>query len=494
MMLVLTILAPLLGAVAALRAGRRAPTVAMLALGTAIVFLLDAWLRRTGASPWAAEVSIDWIAPLGVQFRLALDGLALALSLLTILLGMAGLSIASYEIKSNLGAFTALYLAALAGILGVFLAQDLFLFFVFYEVMLVPAYFLLTHWGDDKQGRAATTFFIFTQTSGLVLLVSILGLVGLHAGNGGELTFDPAKLIATADGTVAGTLIVLGIFIAFAVKLPVVPFHTWQAPTYAAAPASVGILLAGLMSKAGAYGLLRFAAPLLPESTAILAPAAMILACISLVYCAVLAFGQTDIKRMIAYSSAGHLAFIVLGVFSQNDLAYAGVVATMLAHALSVSGLFILAGYLEQSTGKRDFDALGGVWSSAPRTGALAIALAMATLGLPGLGNFVGEFLVLLGTFRVQPGAAMVGAAGAVLSAIYALALLQRAFFGRPANASVKVAEAPRAALAVLALLVAALLWLGVHPQPALDLTAPAGNPLLVEAAHNTEESRVAQR
>lgn len=493
MMLLLTILAPLAGAAAALRAGRRAPAVAMLFLGAAFIFLMDAWLRRSGGTPWAAEISVPWIASLGVQFRLALDGLALALSLLTIVLGIAGLSIASREIKANLGPFCALYLATLAGILGVFLAQDLLLFFVFYEIMLVPAYFLLTHWGDDRQGRAATTFFIFTQTSGLVLLVGIAALAGIHA-SGGEITFDPAKLAGTADGTAAGTLILLCFFIAFAVKLPVVPFHTWQAPTYAAAPASVGILLAGLMSKAGAYGLLRFGAGLFPESTAILAPAAMILACVSLVYCAVLAFAQQDAKRMIAYSSAGHLAFIVLGVFANNDLAYAGVVATMLAHALSVSGLFILAGYLEQSTGKRTFDALGGVWGSAPRTGALAIVLAMATLGLPGLGNFIGEFLVLVGTFSVAPAVAAIGALGAVLSAIYALAFLQRAFLGRAPAAAGPVAEAPRATLAVLALLVAALLWLGVHPQPALDLAAPAGNPLRAEATHTMEGARVAQR
>jgi NADH-quinone oxidoreductase subunit M len=472
MMILLTLLVPIAGAIAAARAGKRAPQVGLIALGAAFVILLDAWLRQPGGGPWAAEFDAVWIAPLGVHFRLALDGLSFALAVLTLGLGAAGLYIARGEITARIGAFTALYLLALTGILGVFLAQDLFLFFVFYEIMLVPAYFLLTLWGDDKQGRAATTFFIFTQTSGLALLVSILGLVLIHA-RGAEMTFDPALLAGTADGTLAGAVILFGFFIAFAVKLPVVPFHTWQAPAYAAAPASVGILLAGLMSKAGAYGLIRFAAPLLPQSTAQYAPAAMTLACVSLVYCAVLALGQKDLKRLIAYSSAGHLAFVVLGVAAQNELGHAGAVATMLAHALSVSGLFIIAGYLERATGTRDLDALGGLWTRAPRTGALAIVLTMATLGLPGLGNFIGEFLTLLGVFKVLPAAAMVGAAGAVLGAIYALVMLQRAFLGPVAERARAAGEAPREALVVLAILVAALLWLGVRPQAALDLTAP---------------------
>jgi len=484
MMLLLTILTPIVGAFLALRAGRKAQQLGIGVLGLALILLLNAWSLGAGApeGAWTAEVSLPWINALGVRLHFALDGLALVLSLLTLLLGAAGLLVARGEIRTGQGGFTALYLLTLAGLLGVFLAQDLFVFFVFYEVMLVPAYFLLTHWGEDRQGRAATTFFIFTQTSGLLLLISILVLNVYHARATGVWTFDAATLVGTADGTGIGMLILLGFAIAFAVKLPVVPFHTWQAPTYAAAPASVGILLGGIMSKAGAYGLLRFAAPILPESTAALAPAAMILACVSLVYCSVLAYGQRDIKRLIAYSSAGHLAFVVLGVFAQNEYGYAGAVATIVAHAVSVSGLFVIAGYLEKTSGTRDLDALGGIWHAAPRTGALAIALAMATLGLPGLGNFIGEFLVLLGTFRVMPGAAVVGACGAVLGAVYALLLLQRTFLGATTARSKDIGEAPRPTIALLAVFVVVLLWLGVRPQALLDLTAPERSPLLVEA------------
>lgn len=472
MMLLLAILAPLAGAVVAARSGRRAPTVGLLTLGVTLVFLLDAWLRRTGdvATPFDAV----WIAPLGVHFHLGMDAFSFGLALLTLFLGAAGLAVAPFEIKRNAAAFTALYLAALAGILGVFLARDLFLFFVFYEVMLIPAYFLLTLWGEDKHGGAATTFFIFTQTSGLVLLLSLLALHLLHARDTGVLTFDPTLLAGTVDGTPGGVLILLGFFIAFAVKLPVVPFHTWQAPTYATAPAPVGILLAGLMSKAGAYGLLRIALPLLPQSAAALAPAAMVLATISLLYCAVLAFAQTDMKRLIAYSSAGHLAFVVLGAFSMNEYGQAGAIATIFAHALSVSGLFILAGYLEHAAGSRQLDALGGLWTRAPRTGALAIMVAMATVGLPGLGNFVGEFLALLGTFFVHPWLAVAGAFGAVLGAIYVLTLLQRAFFGPVAIGARDAHEAPQAVMFVLVVLVVALLWLGLRPQTTLNLAGPA--------------------
>jgi NADH-quinone oxidoreductase subunit M len=469
MTLLLSLIVPFVGGLGLLRTGRRAPQAGLLVLAAALILLLDAWFRRTGAQ---AEFDVVWIAPFGVHFHLFLDGLSLALSLLTLALGAAGLVIAQREITHNIAAFSALYLLTLTGILGVFLARDLFLFFVFYEVMLVPAYFLLTQWGDDKHGRASTTFFIFTQTSGLVLLLSILGLALIHAG-GGPLTFDAGALAGTADGTAAGVLILVGFFIAFAVKLPVVPFHTWQAPTYASAPASVGILLAGLMSKAGAYGLLRFGVDLLPQSAAALAPAALVLGAISLLYCSVLAFGQQDIKRLIAYSSAGHLAFVVLGAFALNDLGRSGAIATMLAHALSVSGLFIVAGYLEQNAGSRNLNALGGALTRAPHTGALAIALAMATLGLPGLGNFVGEFLALIGTFQSSPRVAVAGAFGAVLGAVYTLVLLQRAIFGPVSPGLKESGEAPRATLWVLAALVVALLWLGVRPQAALDLTQP---------------------
>lgn len=484
MMLILTLLTPILGAFSALRSGRKAQQFGIGVLGLALILLLNAWFEGSGAAEgaWRSEVSLPWISSMGVRLHFALDGLSLVLSLLTLLLGAAGLYQSRTEIRTGQGGFTALYLLTLGGLLGVFLAQDLFVFFVFYEIMLVPAYFLLTHWGEDRQGRAATTFFIFTQTSGLLLLVSILVLNLYHARATGEWTFDAATLIGTADGTGIGMLILLGFFIAFAVKLPLVPFHTWQAPTYAAAPASVGILLGGIMSKAGAYGLLRFAAPLLPESTTAFAPTAMILACVSLVYCSVLAYGQRDLKRLIAYSSAGHLAFVVLGVFAQNEYGYAGVVATIVAHAVSVSGLFVLAGYLEQSSGTRDLDALGGIWQKAPRTGALAIVIAMATLGLPGLGNFIGEFLVLLGTFRVSPGAAAVGACGAVLGAVYALLILQRSFLGSTTPRSSESAEAPRQTLILLATFVVVLLWLGLRPQCLLDLTAPERSPLLAES------------
>ena len=205
----------------------------------------------------------------------------------------------------------------------------------------------------------------------------------------------------------------------------------------------------------------------------------MILACVSLVYCAVVAYGQRDLKRLIAYSSAGHLAFVVLGAFALNDIGYAGAVATMIAHALSVSGLFIIAGYLERNAGSRQLDALGGFFTRAPRTSGLAIVLVMATLGLPGLGNFVGEFLTLLGTFRVLPGAAMVGAVGAVLGAIYALLILQRAFFGPVAAQATQAEEAPQSTLWALAVLSVLLVWLGLCPQRALDVTRPADNPLL---------------
>jgi len=479
MMLFLVLLLPLAGGVVAWRSGRNAQAIGMGALGLTAIILLDLWRRSeaVGGDLWRLEASLPWIAPLGVHLSLGVDGLSLALTLLTLFLGAIGLWASTAEDHPRRGAFTFCYLASLTGILGVFLSTDLFAFFVFYEVMLVPAYFLLTLWGKDGEGKAAIKFFIFTQTSGLLLLLSILAL-GLSQGPpSGGLSFNALQLAQLPDQGLTSLLILLGFFIAFAVKLPIVPFHTWQAGTYAAAPASVGILLAGLMSKAGAYGLIRFAVPLLPEAAKSLAPAAIILAAISLVYCGWTALGQRDIKRLIAYSSAGHLAFIVLGVFALNELGYAGAVATLFAHALSVSGLFLLAGHVERSYGTTDLDGMGGLWNTAPRTGALAIVLLMATAGLPGLANFVGEFLTLLGVFRVMPVAAAVGALGALISAIYGLVLLQRVLFGP--RREVAATEAARSVIAPIAILVLLLLWLGLAPQFLLNLTTPRNNPML---------------
>ncbi|HOF89914.1 MAG TPA: NADH-quinone oxidoreductase subunit M, partial [Armatimonadota bacterium] len=262
-------------------------------------------------------------------------------------------------------------------------------------------------------------------------------------------------------------------FVAFAVKLPAFPLHTWLPDAHTEAPTAGSLLLAGLLLKTGAYGLIRFILPLFPEAAAAFAPIAMTLGVIGILYGAVLAFAQTDFKRMVAYTSVSHLGFVLLAVFAMNLLALQGAVVQMLAHGFSTGALFVLAGALQERLHTRDLRRMGGLWTLMPRMGAVALFFAMAALGLPGLGNFVAEFLILLGAYRANMPLAALAAVGLVFATIYALWLLQRAFYGPVASEGAPRDLRPRETL-IFAVMMAALLWLGLFPQPVLDAAAPA--------------------
>lgn len=438
--------------------------------------LLRLWANWTSpARPggiWNVETNVPWIPRFGINFHLGADGLSLLMAGLTVFLGFIAVAASWSEVRERTGAFHFNLLAALAGLLGVFFAADLFLFFVCYEVMLVPMYFLIYLWGQDPHGRASTKFIIFTQAGGLLMLLSILGLYYAHGSATNHYTMDYAELLHT-PGASGSTLLLLGFVLAFIVKLPAVPFHSWQPDTYAAAPTGGGIVLSGLMAKAGAYGLLRFAIPLFPEAAHRLAPCAMLIAVVGIIYGAVLAFSQSDFRRLIGYSSISHLGFVLLGAFAMNSVAYQGAVMIMVCHGISVGGLFVLAGVLQQRAQTRDLDRLGGLWNVAPRMGAAGMVLALATLGLPGLGNFIGEFLVLFGTYRVSVGWTAIATFGAVLSTIYALWMVRRVFFG-PRQENTAIRDLSTGQTGIAAVMIAALALLGVFPQPVLDLARPA--------------------
>lgn len=480
------LLLPAAGALVAWAAGRVTPGAAR-AVASAIL-LVDAallvvvWAGHDGDAAdaaWIAQWSAEWIPALGIRFGLGLDGLSLVLSLMACAAGAAAL-LGCQGNRPDEGAHSALFLATITGVLGVFLATDLMLFFVFYEVMLIPAYVLIVRWGSGDRQRAAIRFFVFTQMGGLLMLISIVGLFVAHLNETGERTFDYAALMNTPLGDSLATLFLIGFVLAFAVKLPLVPFHTWQAPVYASAPTETAILLSALMAKTAGYGLLRFAVPLFPGAAERLAPWVLAAGVITILYASWLAFGQRDLKRVIAYSSASHLGYIVLGAFAMNDLARSGAVIQMFCHGLSVAGLFLIAGHIERRTGTRDIDALGGLWNAAPRLGGITLVFVLATLGLPGLGNFIGEFLILAGTFQAYPAIGAIAAAGAVLSAAYSLRMMQRTFFG-PKPAALHVPELPVRTLLVCAALIAALLWAGLRPGALLDAVHPA--PVVQELA-----------
>jgi NADH-quinone oxidoreductase subunit M len=366
--------------------------------GASGLFTLSAMVPTMSGSPWIAEIHWPWIAGLGISFSLGLDGLSLLLLSLTAFLGVMSV-IASWKgITKRVGFFHLNLCLVLDGVNGVFIATDLFLFAFFWELMLVPMYFLIDIWGHENRHKAAVKFFLFTQIGGLLMLVSIIGLAVVHELATGTWTFAYQDLLGTAMSPVVGFLLMLGFFAAFAVKLPVFPLHTWLPDAHTEAPTAGSVILAGLLLKTGGYGLIRFALPLFPEASRSLAPVAMGLAVAGIIYGGLMAFSQSDMKRVVAYTSVSHLGFVLLGVYAFTPQALSGAVLQMLSHGISTGALFMLVGSLQDRIHTRDLNRMGGFWAQAPRMGAAALVLCMALVGLPGLLNFVSEFLVLVGT------------------------------------------------------------------------------------------------
>jgi NADH-quinone oxidoreductase subunit M len=282
----------------------------------------------------------------------------------------------------------------------------------------------------------------------------------------------------------------IGFFIAFAVKLPVFPFHTWLPDAHTEAPTAGSVVLAGLVLKVGAYGFLRFLIPLFPEAALNIAPWAMTLGVIGILYGALLAFAQTDLKRLVAYTSVSHMGFVLLGIFAWNELALQGVIIIMVAHAISTGGLFILVGQLYERTGTRDLRQMGGMWEDTPRMSRVGLVLALASLGLPGLGNFVGEFLVLLGAFQTSAILALLATLGFVLAAVYALWMVQSIFAGSKPETLPAIPDIRSRELVLMTALLAIIFWLGVYPQPVLNTTAPAIRNLQQSVNQNYQEEQ----
>ena len=495
MILPLLILIPLVGGLLCWqseRLGAGAPRwiaffsmLAVTLLGLQLWWQGDYSLQASAGNRWQEEFMLPWIPRFGISFHLGLDGLSLLMILLTGGLGLAAVVCSWREIQKYVGFFYMNLLWNLAGVIGVFLALDLFLFFFFWEMMLVPMYFLIALWGHssrvDGKGRiyAANKFFIFTQASGLLLLISILLLVFLNYFTNNTLSFDydvllNAKLNIQPQWQM---LLMLGFFISFAVKLPVVPLHSWLPDAHAQAPTAGSVDLAGILLKTAAYGMLRFAIPLFPEASQQFAPVAMWLGVLGIFYGAVMACAQTDIKRLIAYTSVSHMGFVLIGIYAGTLVSLQGVVIQMLAHGISAGALFILCGELYERLHTRDLREMGGLWSRIAWLPAITLFFAAASLGLPGLGNFVGEFLILLGSYQQYPVIVAVATIGLVFAVVYSLRLMQKAFYGTAAKldphaAQPAMIEALTAReFGLLLLLMAALLFLGLYPQPILNLS-----------------------
>ena len=487
MILLWLLLIPLLAAPLAWGVSRILPSfarciaIAALALDGILVFSL--WLTNTQpASPWIQELSVPWIPAIGSRLHLGVDGISLSLLALTIFLGLVAIIGSWKTITEKVGLFHAMVLWLLAGVIGVFLAIDLFLFYFSWELMLIPTYFLIAIWGSEYRQQAAAKFFLFTQLGGLFLLAALLALYCIHGQTTGIYTFDYHNLLKTALSPTTAMWIMLGFAIAFFVKLPVFPFHTWLPDAYSEAPAAGSLLLAGLLAKTGAYGLIRFVIPLFPQAALGFAPVAWTLGVVSILYGAGMAFAQTDLKRLIAYSSFSHMGFVLIGIFSSSPLALQGALILMLAHGISISALFLMADDLQTRLGTRDLGGMGGLWTYLPTLGGIALFFALATLGLPGFGNFVGEFLVLLGVFSTNVPTAVMAALGLIFSVIYMLWMIQRVFYGNPGTKHI-ASDLSAREICLFGFMMAALLWLGLYPAPFFNVLSPAVNTLVAITA-----------
>jgi NADH-quinone oxidoreductase subunit M len=492
------ILILIIGGIASWIAARRSPLLARwIAVASVLADLLvcfGIWIAHLGQlqpapAHWFAECSLNWIPQFGIRIHLAIDGLSLTLLLLTYFLGIMAVLSSWTEIRERVGFFHFNLLWVLAGITGVFLAMNLFVFYLFWELMLVPMYFLIGIWGHERRIYAATKFFLFTQLSGLVMLIAIIALAVLHHQSTGVFTFDYEQLIETTLSSRAARLLMLGFLVAFAVKLPAFPFHTWLPDAHTEAPTAGSVILAGLLLKTGAYGLIRFVLPLFPGPSHELAPVLMTVGVIGILYGAVLAIGQTDLKRLVAYTSVSHMGFVLLGVFAGNEIALEGAVVQMISHGISTGALFILAGLLQERMHTRDIAAMGGLWETIPALSGAALVFAMASLGLPGLGDFVGEFLVLLGAYRANAPLTVIATLGLLVATLYGLRFAQNAFQG-PNPHHWKLADMRLREWAVVSLMMACLLWIGLYPQPVLNTVRSS----LAAAQHRRAPQEIVRR
>ncbi len=475
MITTITIFFPLIGALLMLllrSADER--TLRYTALGVAAVpFLLALFIYFVyGANlddPLLTQ-SFDWIGSLGIGYRVGLDGLGFGMFFLAAFLTLIAV-VASWDIRENLRQYFAILFIAQVGMLGVFAAQDLILFYVFFEITLVPMYLMVGIWGDENRRRAATRFFIYTFFGSTMMLAGFLALGILSGANFSMDVLDAA----VAPSRAAQIAIAAPIFLGLLIKVPAVPFHSWLLEVYVSSPTPTNVVLSGILPKLGTYGLIKIAIPLLPEGSEPFLPYLAAFGVINIIYGALVAFMQPDLKALVAYSSIGTLGFILLGISSGNDLGINGAVMQQVTHGLYSALLFILVGIVASRAGTRQIDELGGLAARMPWAGGLLALGALAAMGVPGLAVFVSEFMSIMGGYQAFPVQGVLAASGILLGAIYLLYMLRRTIFGpikQPALEEARDAEPIE--MAVIVPLAALLLLLGVFPSLLINVQQPA--------------------
>src|SRR6202165_3547942 len=455
------------------------------------------WSYNPSDSGWQASIDMAWIPTWGVRFTLGIDGIALMMGLLTTFIMPLAVLGSWTSIRTKVRSYYALLLILTTGMVGVFLARDLFLFYVMWEVMLVPMYFIIGIWGGERRIYASLKFFVYTMLPSLLMLVAIIYL-GIHARTAtGTPDFSYDHVLAVSNMPQKAALwLFAAFFLAFAVKVPMFPFHTWLPDAHVEAPTAGSVILAGIMLKMGTFGFLRFALPLFPGAAMnpTIRMIILVLAVIGIIYGALVAMVQPDFKKLVAYSSVSHLGFVMLGIFALTLQSVQGALLIMINHGISTGALFLLVGMIYERRHTRAIDAYGGIARVVPLFAAILTFVSLSSIGLPGTNGFVGEFLVLIGSFKTYPILAVISATGVIFAAADLLWVLQRILFNpldKPENEHIP--DLNKRELALLLPLVAVIIWLGVYPAPVLRRTEASSRLLINRVEAHTDFARLSE-
>lgn len=480
MLLTILVFFPLVGVIAILLADRKNEKsdemIKWIALATSVITLIISIVVLANYNSAISGLQLvdrfDWIPAWGIQYYMGVDGLSILMVLLTAFISVIAIAASWTAIDKQIKAYYIFMLLMAVGMMGVFLAQDLFLFYIFWEFTLIPMYFLIGIWGGAARVYASIKFFLYTMAGSLLMLLAIL-YMGITNG-----TFAVPELIAgRAAFADAQNLLFLGFFIAFAIKVPVFPFHSWLPDAHTEAPTAGSIILAGVLLKMGTYGLMRFNLPLFPQASFDFAPAIAVLAIIGIIYGAMVSLPQRDIKKLVAYSSISHLGFVLLGIFALNEAGIQGAILQGVNHGLSTGALFFLVGVIYEQRHTREMSEYGGLWLTVPVFSVLSLVVVLSSMGLPGLNGFVGEFTILLGSM----GAESLGthpwiytafaASGVILAAVYLLWMFQNVFMGPVKNPKNKeLRDVNGRELAIFLAFILFIVWIGIAPSGYFNL------------------------